>query len=185
MVAVDQLLDYVATYPDDGTTFRASHMILAAHSDASFLNESKSRSRAGAHIFLSEDDPIPRFNGAVLTIAQIIKFVMASAAEAELAALFLTAREMVPLRQTLIEMGWLQPKKPIQTDNSTAVGVCNDTIIAKRIKMMDMQLNWLRCRESQDQFRYYWDKGSNNWADYSIKHHPPMYHIAHRSTHAG
>ena len=185
MVAVDQLLDYVATYPDDGTTFRASHMILAAHSDASFLNESKSRSRAGAHIFLSEDDPIPRFNGAVLTIAQIIKFVMASAAEAELAALFLTAREMVPLRQTLIEMGWPQPKNPIQTDNSTAVGVCNDTIIAKRIKMMDMRLNWLRCRESQDQFRYYWDKGSNNWADYSTKHHPPMYHIAHRSTHAG
>ena len=81
---------------------------------------------------------------------------MASAAEAKLAALFLTAREMVPLRQTLIEMGWPQPKKPIQTDNSTAVGVCNDTIIGKRIKMMDMRLNWLRCRESQDQFRYYW-----------------------------
>ena len=47
-----------------------------------------------------------------------IKFVMSSAAEAELAALFMTAKEMVPLRQTLIEMGWPQPKSPIQTDSS-------------------------------------------------------------------
>jgi hypothetical protein len=42
----------------------------------------------------------------VLSIAQITKFVMASAAEAELAALFITAREMIPHRQTLTNMGW-------------------------------------------------------------------------------
>jgi hypothetical protein len=56
---------------------------------------------------------------------------MASAAESELAALFVTAREMIPHshRQTLITMGWPQPKTPIQTDNSTAVGVTNKTIV--------------------------------------------------------
>ena len=183
--AVDQLLDYVATYPADGTTYRASNMVLAAHSDASFLSESKSRSRAGASVFLSEDDPIPRLNGPVLTISQIIKFVMASAAEAELSALFVTAREMVPLRNTLIEMGWPQPPSPIQTDNSTAVGFTNDTIIARRIKMLCLRLHWLRCRETQGQFRFYWDKGTNNIADYHTKHHPPAYHLAHRGTHAG
>jgi hypothetical protein len=58
--AVDQLLDYIATYPVDGTTYHTSNMVLAAHSDASFLSESKSRSRVGASIFLSEDDPISR-----------------------------------------------------------------------------------------------------------------------------
>ena len=46
--AVNQLLDYLATYPDDGTTYRASDMILCAHADAGFNNESKGRSRAGA-----------------------------------------------------------------------------------------------------------------------------------------
>jgi hypothetical protein len=160
-------------------------MILCAHADAGFLNESQSRSRAGAHIFLSENEQFPRFNGAVLSIAQIIKFVMASAAEAELAALFITAREMIPHRQTLINMGWPQPKSPIQTDNSTASGVVNNTNVPCRSKMMDMRFWWLRCRASQDQFPYYWDAGSKNWADYNTKHHPDTYHESHRSSHAG
>ena len=67
-------------------------------------------------------------------------FVMASAAESELAALFITAREMIPHRQTLIDMGWPQPKSPLhQTDNSSASGVINNTIVPRRIKMMDMR----------------------------------------------
>jgi hypothetical protein len=179
------LLDYVATYPNDGIIYCASDMILFAHADAGFLNESQTRSHAGAHIFLSVNDPYPRFNGAVLSIAQIIKFVMASAAESELAALFITAREMIPHCQTLIDMGWPQPKSPIQTDNSTAAGVVNNTIVPCRSKMMDMRFWWLRCQASQDQFQYYWDAGSKNWADYNTKHHPDTYHESHRSTHAG
>ena len=183
--AINQLLDYVATYPNDGITYRASSMVLAAHSDASFLTEPGSRSRAGAHIFLTDNDPIPRNNGPVMTISQIIKFVMASAAEAELGALYITARDMIPLRNALEEMGWKQPKSPIQTDNSTAAGFIHDTIVQRRIKMIWMRLHWLRCREAQGQFRFYWDKGSSNLADYHTKHHPPAYHQAHRATHAG
>jgi hypothetical protein len=183
--AVNQLLDYVATYPSDGITYRASSMILAAHSDASFLTETGSRSRVGAHIFLSEDDPIPRNNGPVLSISQILKFVMASAAEAELAALYTTAREMIPLRNALEEMGWKQPRSPIQTDNSAASGFISDTIIQRRIKMIWMRLHWLRCRAAQGQFRFYWSKGTHNMADYHTKHHPPAYHLAHRHSHAG
>ena len=76
-------------------------MVLCAQADASNLNKTKSHSRAGAHIYLSEDDPIPRLNGAVLTIAIIIKFIMALSAEAELTALFIAACKMVPHRQTL------------------------------------------------------------------------------------
>ena len=56
----NQMLDYLATYPNDGIMYRASDMILVAHSDAGFHNESKGQHRAGAHIFLSEDYPIPR-----------------------------------------------------------------------------------------------------------------------------
>jgi hypothetical protein len=119
---INKLLNHCATYPNDGITYRASNMVLAAHSDASFLTEPKSRSRAGGHIFLSEDDPIPRNNGPLLTIARVMKSVAASVAEAETGALFIVAQEMVPLRNMLTEMGWPQPRSPVQTDNSTATG---------------------------------------------------------------
>ncbi len=137
--AVNLLLDYVATYPNDGIIYRASNMILCAHADAGFLNKTNSCSRAGAHIYLSKNDPFLQFKSAILSIAQIIKFIMASAAKSELAVLFITAREMIPHRQTLIAMGWPQPKSPIQTDNSTAAGVTKKTIVPCRSKMMDMQ----------------------------------------------
>ena len=128
-------------------------MVLAAHSDAGFNNESKGRSRAGAHIFLSENDPEPKWNGPVLTVAQIITFVMSSAAEAEMGALFVTAKELVPIRLTLEEMGWKQTITPIQTYNTTAASVVNNTIIPKKSKSMDLRFWWLKCRESQQQFR--------------------------------
>jgi hypothetical protein len=133
------LLNYISTYPNDGIVYRASDMVLCLHADAGYLNETRSCSRAGEHIFLSEDESTPRFNSVVLTIAIIIKFVMALAAEAQLAALFIAARETVPHRQTLTDMGWPQPQSPIQTDNSTAVGATNKTIAPKQFKMMDMR----------------------------------------------
>ena len=87
--AIEQLLDYVATYPNDGILFRKSDMILAAHADAGFLNESIARSRAGAHIFFSENDPKPRLNGPILAIAQIIKSAAISASAADAITVFI------------------------------------------------------------------------------------------------
>ncbi len=142
--AVHLLLDYIATYPSDGIIYQFRDMFLCAHTNAGFLNVINARSRAGAHIYLSENEPFPRFNGAVLYLAQIIKFVMASAAKAELAALFVTSREMILHRQTLTDMGWPQPKSPIKTNNSTTAGDTNMTIVPRRANMMDMRLWWLR-----------------------------------------
>ena len=102
--AIIQILDYCATYLVYGILYRSSDMVLCAHSDAAFHNKSKGCSRAGAHIFLSEKDAMPRWNGSVLTLAKIIKFVMSSASESELGAMFITAQEMVAMRQTLQEM---------------------------------------------------------------------------------
>jgi hypothetical protein len=92
---------------------------------------------------------------------------------------------MAPFGQTLIEMGWPQPRMPIQMDNSTVIGIINLTIIPPKLKSMDLCLWWLRCRKSQQEFHYHWDKGSHDWADYHTKHHPPIYHKANRPIHAG
>ena len=107
-------------------------MILAGHYDAGFNNGTRAQSRASAHIFVSENESIPRWNGTITTIAQIMKYVVSSAAEAETTALFLTVKEMVPLRHTLNKMGWKQLPSPLQSKNSTAVGMPNCKLIPRK-----------------------------------------------------
>ena len=75
-------------------------MVLCAHYDAGFHNKSKGRIRTGDNIFLSENDPMPWWNGPVLTLSHMIKFVMSTASEAELGVLFVTAQEMVAMKNT-------------------------------------------------------------------------------------
>lgn len=80
-------------------------MILALDTDASYLSEPRVRSSAAAYYYLTKKDNPDFHNGAVLVLSAIIKHVMASASEAELAALFYGCRGAVPLRTTLLEMG--------------------------------------------------------------------------------
>ena len=182
MEKVKQFLDYAASQEDAVITYRASDMVLAIHSDASYLSEPKARSRAGGHYFCSEDVPDPNDNGALHTEAGIIKAVMSSAAEAEMGGLFINAKKAVPIRRTLEELGHKQPPTPIQTDNSTACGVINNEIQPKATKAMDMRFYWLKDREAQKQFRIYWRQGKLNRGDYVTKHHPPVHHQSIRPT---
>ena len=85
---VKHFLDYCATHPDARVRFVASDMILALHSDASYLTEPNSRSRAAGHFYLTKNNNKDLDNGAVLTLSKIIKHVMSSASEAEVAALY-------------------------------------------------------------------------------------------------
>jgi hypothetical protein len=66
-VAMNQLLNYLTTYPDGGTTYLASNMILCTHTNASFHNKSKGHSQASTHIFISKNNPFPKHNGPVLS----------------------------------------------------------------------------------------------------------------------
>ena len=176
MDKVNQLLDYAASQEDAIITYQASDMVLAVHSDAGYLNEPNAKSRAGGHFYLSSNEKFPPNNGAILNIAQVIKAVMSSAAEAELGALFINAKEAIHIRNMLEIMGYPQLQTPIQTDNSTAEGVINNKIQPKRTKAMDMRFNWLQCRKAQEQFRFFWRPGEQNLADYWTKHHPASHH---------
>jgi hypothetical protein len=93
---VHQFLHSATTHPNAIITYRASNMVLAGHSDASYLSETNARSRAGGYFFMSNNNAIPSNNGAILTILQIIKAVMSSAAEAEIRALYINCREAIP-----------------------------------------------------------------------------------------
>ncbi len=102
---------------------------------------------------------------------------MSSAAEAELGALFLNAKEAVYLRQILTKMGHQQPRTPIQTNNTMAEGVINNKIQLRRTKATDMRFHWLPDQEAQGQFKFYWQPGQTNLVDYFRKHHLPAHHV--------
>ena len=183
MDAIIHLLNYCATHPDAAVRFHASDMILHIESDASYLTAPKARSRVGGYHYLSTHPSSQNTpsNGAVTVLCQIMREVVSSAAEAELAGLFLNAKEACPIRITLIELGHPQPATPIQTDNSTATGIANDTVKQKRSKAIDMRFYWIRDRVRQSQFTIEWKKGSLNKADYFTKHHPASHHQQIRS----
>mgnify|MGYP006356563395 FL=1 len=191
--ALSQLLNYCATHPDAMVRFIASDMALHVASDASYLSAPKARSRASGFHFLSSlprdptkppvaTDPPPPANGAINIVCKIMREVLASATEAELAAVYLNSKESCPIRICLEELGHPQPPTPIQTDNSTAAGIANDTVKQKRSKAIDMRFYWIRDRVRQGQFHIYWRKGSLNRADYFSKHHPATHHQQIRSS---
>ncbi len=131
METIIQLLDYCATQEEAIITYSASKMILCIHSDVGYCNEKNARSRAGGHFFLSNNDQLPPNNGSIMTNATIIKALMSLAAEAELGALFLNAKEVVYLRQILTKMGHPQPRTLIQTNNTMTEGAINNKIQPK------------------------------------------------------
>ena len=123
--AMTHFLQYCATHPNAKIRFKASDMILKIHSDASYLTAKEARSRVGGFLYLGNkhDNMI---NGPIHIIAKIIKNVVSSAAEAEIAGVFTNAKEAVPIIQTLKEMGHPQQPVEIITDNSTASNILNN-----------------------------------------------------------
>ena len=179
-----QFLDFAATHPSSILKYKASDMHLWAHTDASYLSESKARSRCGGFYYLSarpslpitSNDNPPPLNGPIMANSKIIDAVMSSAQEAETGAGFFNAKEILPLRTALEELGHPQGPTPLQFDNKVATSILNDEVSQRRSKAMDMRFYWLRDRVKQHQFYVHWKRGTHNIADYYTKHHSPSHH---------
>jgi hypothetical protein len=137
-----QLLDYLASNSEAKVRYYASDMVMNVHSDASYLSETKARSRACGHFFMGwmpkNGEPI-KINGAFYVNATILKFVVASAVEAELGTLFHNCQDGIIFRQTLANMGHPQPKTPVHCNNATAVGIANNTVKRQQSRSMEMR----------------------------------------------
>jgi hypothetical protein len=99
----------------------------------------------------------------------MISCIVASAAEAELAAGFQQAQIAVRLRNTLTNLGYPQLLTLLLIDNTVAIGLANDTMNKKRSKNMDSRFFWLRDRMSQQQFVVEHIPGQHNVADFFTK----------------
>ena len=139
-----QLLNYLVTHSKAVVRYYASDMILNIHSDASYLSESRANGRIAGQ-FIMGSVPVNRrptkLNGSIFIMCGILKFVVASAAEAEaeLEALFINAKEGKIIRMTLEEMGHKQPPTLMHCNNITATGIANDTVKKQRSRSMEMR----------------------------------------------
>ena len=166
-------------------------MILHIASDGSYLSETKSRSRVGGIFYLSSKLPKHNqapdcnhpFNAPFHVVAKILKMITSSAMETEVAATFYNAKDALPFRVTLTEIGHPQPPTPMEVDNETAIGSLKSTMKQKRSKAIHMRFYWVRDRVDQNQFMIYWRPGSNNVGDYVSKHHSPAHHQSMRPKH--
>ena len=137
---IHQLLDYCATLPNARLTYKASDMQLQTHSDAGYKNVSKARSCSGGHFYLGSHDPMQSSNGAILNSTNILKHVASSAADCEIGAAFTYCKDAIPVRTTLIELGFPQQATHVCLDNTTALGFIHE---------VDMRYYWLRDLEAQ------------------------------------
>jgi hypothetical protein len=139
MKAITKLLNYCVKHPDAVIRYYSSNMILYIKSDASYLSKTKAQSRAARYHYLSNhppipnqppapNDPSPAMNGAIVVPCKVMREVLSSASEAELAALFYNGKEGAPLCITLAELGHKPPPTPIVTSNSTASSIANKSV---------------------------------------------------------
>jgi hypothetical protein len=100
---VIKLLNYCNTHPETKIRYHASDMILHIHSDTSYLSENEAKSRAGGFFFMVNNNKNNKklTNEAILIVSKVLKHVMSSAAEAEIGAVFINAKEGAVLRTTL------------------------------------------------------------------------------------
>jgi hypothetical protein len=141
MDAVRHLLDYFSTKPDAAIRYYASNIQLKIHSDASYLSQPRAKSRIGGYFFLgnSKYAQFPSLsNGPLICQSTVIRNVVSSVAESEYGALFVNAKSGTVTRETLKEMGHPQDATELKTDNTTADGIANKTVLQKRSKTMDM-----------------------------------------------
>ncbi len=117
-----------------------------------------------------------RINGTFHVSTNVIRFVIAFTAKAELGMLFHNCQTGITFRSTLKDMGHVQPKTPVHCNNATAVGIANSTVKRQRSHLMEMRFFWISDKCAQEMYALHWHPGQENLADYQSKHHTGTHH---------
>ena len=179
--AVRHFMSYARSSPGAAARLRASGMRLAGGSDAACLVAPEARSRAGG-CHCCTGIAGEQFNGPIHAMAKVIKNVMASAVEAEVAAMLMNARLMAEFRQALEDMGHPQPPAVARAGSEAGCGVLSGAARQRRPKVAGMSLSWLKGRCERGQFKVGWAPGPTSRAGYATKNHPGPHHQAVRPT---
>lgn len=151
------------------TTFYelCSDMVLVLDADASYLSESKARSRAGGVAYLGRASDPTFVNELIDCISTILR-------TAEYGCAFELAVIALPYRRLLVDLGYKQcgtanNSTIISTDNQCAEGIANETVKQKRNRALDMRYHWLRDRIKLGDFTVKWRSNLDSLADFFTK----------------
>ena len=73
-------------------------------------------------------------------------------------------------------MGHPQPPTPVHVDNTTAVGIVNNTIKRQRSRAMEMRYFWLLDQKNNKYLKVWYKPGAENMGDYPTKAHTGAIH---------
>ncbi len=118
-------------------------------------------------------------NAPLHAFCQRIPVMVASVVEAEYAAAFGGGQVLVELTLTLTNLGHPQQSPPLLfVDNECAIGLATSSVRPKKSKSIDMRLDWVKKRASQNFFRLVFLPGVINPADFFTKILSVYHHIA-------
>jgi hypothetical protein len=188
MKIFDRLMQYVATHNNPTIIYRPSNMQLQIHTDASFMTETRCRSRAAVFGYLSSKSisnipDFPDLNGAIICTSTIIPLTVPSVMDAEYIAIYQGLLHTNKIRETLSNLGFPQqfPTELI-CDNQAAVSVANETCTIKKSKTSAMRYYIIQDNIHSKKLKVTWRPGKDpisdnptNLADAFTKAHPIYY----------
>ena len=168
----ERLCAYIFHHRDPTLRLIPCDMQVQAHSDASFLGESKGRSRYSYTIWLGK--PVTHnADNYVPNITQfdtgIISNVVTSVAESEYTALYKCTLAVLRSRGYVEDMGYPQRTTVIYVDNECAKGLANRTCQDKHLKHIDMRLHFTREKVDTKEIAVEWIPTKDNIADFGTK----------------
>jgi hypothetical protein len=176
-----KLLDYLALNLDTKVQYYALDMVTNIHSDALYLMETKTQSCRCGNFFMGwiprDGKPI-KLSRAFHLNSSILQLIVASAAEAELGALFHNCQTGIIFCIILEDLGYHQPETPVYCNKVIAVGIAKNTSVKHpQSRLMEMRFFWICGKVAQNIYSLAWHPGQENLADYQNKYHMRCHHV--------
>jgi hypothetical protein len=145
------------------------------------LASSQAVSSPGGILFLGDADTTNNdVYGTIDYFSCIMNTVVAYAAEAKYAALFLVCHEAICARQTLKGLGFPEQATLIICDEQCTVGIAHWSVKQKRSKSIHMQYYLIRSQVDLEEITIKLEPGVTNLSHSFTKNHPTKHHAAMR-----
>jgi len=165
---IDKLANYTARYLNAYLLFKATDMILKIHYDSSL--KPHARHKAGVVFYLSDKNAAPEDIGNITEVVSKKPVnEVASIAEGEYCTQFIAGQIAIHHKNILEAIGYPQPPTVFYGDNTTAIGIANDSVKPKKSKAFDKSYHWFRGQVRQKLFVSKHISSDLNIADYFTK----------------